>query len=167
MRPRERPHWPRRPLSPERLWWLSCRLLAAGRPRRARVLKAVNYCVYRAILPPEATIADDLQLGHSGLGVVVHPNVEIGRRVHIWHQVTFASDAVVGSPDRIVIGDDVVIGVGAVLVNQQGKTLKVGAGATIGANAVVTRDVRPGQTVVGAPAREVGAALRVQPPLGA
>jgi serine O-acetyltransferase len=45
-----------------------------------------------------------------------------------------------------VIGDDVYIGAGAKVLG----AVRVGRGAVIGANAVVTRDVPPYCTVVGA-----------------
>jgi serine O-acetyltransferase len=53
------------------------------------------------------------------------------------------------------IESDVSIGTGAKLIGP----IRVGAGAKIGANAVVVDDVAPGTTVVGAPARptEAGA----------
>ena len=151
-----RPIWRRRSIGPEQLWWFSCRLHRQGWIRSARALKGVNYVVFRAILPPQARVTRDLQLGHMGLGVVVHPNVVVGRRVHIWHNVTLAVDASLASDIRTVIGDDVVIGTGAVILNRGRHDLHIGDGATIGANAVVTRDVGAGQTVVGAPARVVG-----------
>ena len=49
------------------------------------------------------------------------------------------------------VGDDAFLGSGSILV----APVNVGAGATVGAGAVVTRnrDVAPGQTVVGVPAR--------------
>ncbi len=43
-----------------------------------------------------------------------------------------------------VIGDDVTIGAGARILGD----VRIGNGATIGANAVVTRDIPPGATVV-------------------
>jgi serine O-acetyltransferase len=48
---------------------------------------------------------------------------------------------------------DVSIGTGAKLIGP----VTVGAGARIGANAVVVHDVPPGATVVGAPARQAHA----------
>lgn len=53
-----------------------------------------------------------------------------------------------------VVEDDVYIGTGAIV--RQGtpdKPLRIGKGAIVGMGAVVTRDVAPGSTVVGNPAR--------------
>jgi acetyltransferase-like isoleucine patch superfamily enzyme len=57
-----------------------------------------------------------------------------------------------GSTGRpIVIGSEVWIGRGAAIL----AGVSIGDGATIGANAVVTRDVLPGVTVAGVPARPI------------
>ena len=47
------------------------------------------------------------------------------------------------------IGEEAFVGAGAVLLPR----ITVGAGATVAAGAVVTRDVEPGATVLGVPAR--------------
>lgn len=52
----------------------------------------------------------------------------------------------------IKIGNDVFLGQRCVVLGG----VTIGDGATVGAHAVVTRDVAPGQTVVGIPARPVG-----------
>lgn len=66
--------------------------------------------------------------------------------------VTFAPR--VSCNGNVVIGDGAYIGTGAVI--KQGtpdRPLRIGAGAVVGMGAVVTRDVAPGMTVVGNPAR--------------
>lgn len=129
-------------------------------PLVPRLLKAVIFLVYHAVLPCEATVGKDLMLDHYGLGVVIHPNVTIGDRVRVYHGVTLAAETWVGSENRIFIGDDVVIGAGAIIVARTNTSLRIGNGARIGAGAVVTRDVAPGVTVVGSPARPLS-----RPPL--
>ncbi len=55
---------------------------------------------------------------------------------------------------RVEIGDDVYVGTGATILPGRDDTpLRIGAGAVIGAHALVTRDVPAGATVIGAPAR--------------
>jgi serine acetyltransferase/thymidylate kinase len=78
-------------------------------------------------------------------GIVIHPQAVIGRRVTIMQQVLIGSR----DPDESiapVIGDDVYIGAGARVLGD----VRIGQGAVIGANAVVTQDIPPGVTVVGA-----------------
>jgi serine acetyltransferase len=53
---------------------------------------------------------------------------------------------------QISIGDPVVVEPGVYIIHGP---VRIGAGAQIGANAVVVDDVEPGRTVVGAPARPV------------
>lgn len=146
-----------------KLWAMSIGAARRGWWLPARILKFTNYIVFRAILPPEANIKPDLRLGHSALGTVIHPNTDIGHRVRIWHHVTIASSADVGSDDRVVIEDDVEIGAGAVLLNRRGRTLRVGRGASIGANTTVTHDVPAGATVVSAAPRVLRKGLDSRP----
>lgn len=140
------------------LWRLSARFHATGHARLAKVTKGLVFLIFKAVLPPEVAVAKDVRLDHYGLGVVIHPNTIIGHRVRLLHGVTLGSDAAIGTEDRIVIGDDVEIGARACVINRAGGSLTVGAGARIGAGAVVVDDVAPGVTVVGVPARPVRAA---------
>jgi serine O-acetyltransferase len=56
-----------------------------------------------------------------------------------------------GNVQGPIIGDNVRVGSGAKLLGP----MRIGDGASIGANAVVTRDVPPMTTVVGIPAAEI------------
>jgi serine O-acetyltransferase len=77
-------------------------------------------------------------------GIVIHPGAVIGSRVTLMHQVTIGAKhpTEAGAP---VIEDNVIIGAGAKILGP----VRVGRGATVGANAVVTLDVPSHCTVVG------------------
>lgn len=90
--------------------------------------------------------------------------VEIGDFVRIAHRASIVSEdhgidqkdkpicLQKKIPGRIIIEDDVWIGMGAKIT----KGVKVGRGAVIGAGAVVTRDIPPFAIAVGVPAKVMG-----------
>jgi sugar O-acyltransferase (sialic acid O-acetyltransferase NeuD family) len=71
----------------------------------------------------------------------------VGHDVSIGRLVTLSPGVHVSG--RVTIEDEVFIGTGAVIVER----VRIGKGAVIGAGAVVTKDVPPGVTAVGVPAR--------------
>ena len=106
-------------------------------------------------------------------GIDIHPGARIGARLFIDHgmvvigetsiigdDVTIYQNVTLGGTDPFkgvpgkrhpTIEDGVIIGAGAQVLGP----ITVGAGARIGANAVVSRAVPPGATMVGIPARAV------------
>jgi serine O-acetyltransferase len=122
----------------------------------AKFLKLLNYLLFKCLLPFEAELQGEVDLRHWALGVVIHPQVRIGNNVVIFHHVTLAGETWIGSPHRIIVEDDVLIGAGAVVIGSNSRNLRIGKGAKIGAGAVVARDVESNQIVVGIPARQIG-----------
>ena len=102
----------------------------------------VNYgCVILDVA--RVTIGDRVQIG---------PYVQILTADHPRDAAERATGAEWGRP--IAIGDDAWIGGGAILL----PGVNIGAGAIVAAGAVVTRDVAPGSTVGGNPARPLAPA---------
>jgi len=111
-------------------------------------------------IPDAVKIGPDLTLPHRGRGVVIHPWTTIGSRVRIYHQVTIGrADVFVPEMEtkmvEIVIGDDAILAPGARILGGKGIT-RIGAGAIIGANAVVTRSVPENEIWAGVPAKRIG-----------
>jgi len=101
-------------------------------------------------------------LGHGTIltaGVILTVNVTIGDYAMINRACNVGHEAVVGAgvlinplasiSGGVVIGDRSLIGTSATVLQY----VKVGEDATVSAGAVVTKDVSPGTTVVGIPAR--------------
>src|SRR6478609_9435800 len=96
-------------------------------------------------IAPEAKLGKNLMLPHPN-GVVIHEDAVVGDDCMIMQQVTIG---MIGDGEVPIVGNRVYIGAGAKIIGK----LTVGDGARIGANAVVTKDVPPGCTAIGIPAR--------------
>ena len=101
-------------------------------------------------LPYTVNVGRRVRLEHFG-GMVLVARA-IGDDVTVRQNTTFGIARTDRLRDWPVIGDGVDIGVGAAILGR----VDVGRGATIGANAVVLKDVPAGAVAVGVPARIVG-----------
>ncbi len=95
---------------------------------------------------PGATIGRRFFIDH-GMGVVIGETAEIGDDVMLYHDVTLGGRSLARVKRHPTIGDRVTIGAGARVLGP----ITVGAGAQIGANSVVVKDVPAGSVVVGVP----------------
>ena len=137
----------------------------------------------------EASVGEDSQIGpfsHLRPGADVGPRCRIGNFAEIkksrlgagtqQHHFSYLGDAQIGENVNVgagsvtanfdgttkhptVIGDRVKLGVDTMMV----APVTIGENAVTGAGAVVTRDVAPGKTVVGMPARPIEMRRRARP----
>ncbi len=116
----------------------------------ARFFELLSFKFGDNAVSANAEIGEGTVFNHRGLGCVTLQHTRIGKNCRIACNVTigarWSDQAEDGAPE---IGDDVVIGAGAVILGP----VHIGDGAHIGANAVVLGDVPPGATAVGVPAR--------------
>jgi sugar O-acyltransferase (sialic acid O-acetyltransferase NeuD family) len=140
-------------------------IIAIGysQPRRAVQARVARFGLTAAsVTHPLADIPPGVPVGEGSVilsGFRSSPMARIGRHVYLSHGALIGHDCDVRDfvtilPGAAISGDTVLgeaclIGTNAAVI--QGLT--IGEGAVVGAGAVVTRNVDPGVTVVGSPAR--------------
>lgn len=150
------PNWDRE--KPTRFWDPSRKLLKSIRQYQAlkksnapfktfrTKLIVLRYRFWSTITGAEidlsCQIGGGLLIPHPN-GIVIHPGSTIGANCMIFQQVTLAG--------IVSIGYHVDIGAGAKILGP----LKIENHVRVGANAVVTKDVEEGDTVVGIPAKSI------------
>ena len=145
MESRNKLYWPHARWGVEAICQWSHSQWVRGHKRRALALKYLNIFFFRAYIDCPASIGTRLDLPHGGFGVVIGPEVQIGKDAILMHNVTIGH----ARPGPIVIGDRFYAGAGATILGP----LKIGDDVTIGTNATVNFDVPDGATVVGQKAR--------------
>lgn len=142
---------------------------AVGDPRvRERAVKQAQElgCHFATLLGPDVQVAEEYsRIGQGSIiatGSVVSVNVTIGEHVNVSGGCIIGHDAVIEdfatlSPGCLVmggtrIGKGAFLGVGAVTTEHR----DIGDGAVIGAGGVVVKDIPPGVTALGVPAKPLG-----------
>jgi serine O-acetyltransferase len=132
-------------------FWLQRRRLLG------RVISQLGRWVTGIEIHPGASIGRRLFIDH-GMGVVIGETAEIGDDVTLYHNVTLGgvapsvnAAAQVDQKRHPTVGNGAIIGSGAQILGP----ITVGAGARVGANAVVIQNVPAGVVVVGIPAKPI------------
>jgi serine O-acetyltransferase len=130
------------------LWRKNLKWLARSLSTFARWLTGVE-------IHPGATIGRRFFIDH-GMGVVIGETAEVGDDVTLYQGVTLGGTSWNKGKRHPTLEDGVIVGAGAKILGP----FTVGAGAKIGSNAVVTKEVPAGATVVGIPGKIV---KRIEP----
>jgi serine O-acetyltransferase len=100
---------------------------------------------------PGATIGRRVFIDH-GFGVVIGETADVGDDCTIYQGVTLGGTSLSkGAKRHPTLGRGAIIGAGAKVLG----SFTVGEGAKVGSNAVVVKEVPPGATAVGNPARVI------------
>lgn len=110
-------------------------------------LKHLQFKLHLAIYPN--TIGPGFRMYHVGDYGHVGPNVKIGKNCTMVSGVVFGNKTEEEDCRPVTVGDNVYFGIGVKVIGP----VHIGNNVTIGANAVVTKDIPDGATVVGVPAR--------------
>jgi serine O-acetyltransferase len=125
------------------LWHGGFKFLARGVADFSRFVTGIE-------IHPGAKIGRGLVIDH-GMGIVVGETAVIGDDCLLYHGVTLGATKNLRSKRHPTLGTGVIVGAGAKILGD----ITIGDGAKIGANSVVLRDVPPGATALGIPARLV------------
>lgn len=135
-----------------------CAYLRSAHPRWAtlipyflcrRILTHYKY-KFNISISHHTPIGRGLYLGHV-MNIVVSDYAQIGRNCNISHGVTVGQINRGERKGTPIIGDNVYIGPGAIVIGR----IRIGNNVAIGANTVVTKDVPDNAVVVGAPGRVI------------
>ncbi len=119
---------------------------------------------FATLIHPEISLSDDVNIGKGSLinkGCIFTTNISVGSHVSVNPGCGIGHDTFVDNyttlmwhvniSGMVIVGKGCLLGTGSTIL--QGK--KVGDWSIVGAGAVVTRDLPPGCTAVGVPAKVV------------
>ncbi|MGC1206375.1 MAG: serine O-acetyltransferase EpsC, partial [Ornithinimicrobium sp.] len=114
----------------------------------ARLISQASRSLTGVEIHPGAIIGARFFIDH-GMGVVIGETAEVGDDVMLYHGVTLGGRSMEAVKRHPTVHDGAVLGAGARVLGP----VVIGAGAQIGANAVVVKDVPAGAIATGIPAR--------------
>ena len=123
-------------------------LWTAGFKWLARFVSHLGRWLTGIEIHPGARIGRRFFIDH-GMGVVIGETAEIGDDCTLYHGVTLGGTSWAKGKRHPTLADQVVVGAGAKILGP----ITIGTAARVGSNAVVVKDVPPGATAVGIPAR--------------
>lgn len=121
-------------------------------PLVPKLFTVLGWVLSGAYIPSECKIGKNCKVAYGGSGLVVHPRAIIGNHCLLSPGVVIGGRG--GHYPVPVIGDNVSIFPGAKILGP----IRIGDGASIGANAVVVESVLPGEAVVAPKAHRLGRA---------
>ena len=104
--------------------------------------------VYSCEIPYTCEIAPTGRFAHNALGVVINSSSVIGENCTIYQNVTIGNR---NSSKGPILEEGVLVGANATILGN----ITIGKGSKIGGGAIIVKDVKPGSTMISAPAREV------------
>ncbi|WP_018297415.1 serine O-acetyltransferase EpsC [Corynebacterium lubricantis] len=114
----------------------------------ARIIAQFNRFLTGIEIHPGATIGRRFFIDH-GMGIVIGETAEIGDDVMLYHGVTLGGQVLTQTKRHPTLENGVTVGAGAKILGP----VVVGAGSSVGANAVVTKDVPEDSIAIGVPAK--------------
>ncbi|MEJ5920533.1 MULTISPECIES: serine O-acetyltransferase EpsC [unclassified Corynebacterium] len=114
----------------------------------ARVLAQFTRFLTGVEIHPGATIGRRFFIDH-GMGIVIGETTEIGDDCMLYHGVTLGGRSLEKVKRHPTLENGVTVGAGAKVLGP----VVIGAGSSIGANSVVTKDCPPNSIVVGIPGK--------------
>lgn len=130
--------------------WVSNPLWRIGWKWLARLMSHAGRFFTGVEIHPGASIGRRFFIDH-GMGIVIGETAQIGDDCTLYHGVTLGGVSWNQGKRHPTLADGVTVGAGAKILGP----FTVGAGARVGSNSVVVKEVPPGATVVGIPARIV------------
>ncbi len=109
--------------------------------------KKLQFRLHLAIYP--GSLGEGVRIYHVGNYTHIGPNVKIGKNCTIVGGVVFGNKNEKADDSPVVVGDNCYFGIGVTVLG----SVKIGNNVSIGAHAVVTRDIPDNAIVVGVPAK--------------